>query len=334
VLFPAGAVSCLEEVIETRDGATSGEESGGEESRASGRISRVVCSESPMPQAPSRTAAPVSPGRPAPPLSPWLIAAGSLVIVYHLAAIVVPTLDAPSGPWPTPFGRMVADPPPFAHAASGLSTLHAEYLRVAHSYHFVTNRPGDLPGVQFDVRLKDDRGEYLRDDRGEVIELHFPDPHANPWVRHRQEVLASSLAPDFPIEPQGGEVIAAIGEKVPRVAIWWRADQKFPPDLGAPPPPPPTDHTIKLRLLTVPQHLVPRNMGAMRPSDWSLVLARSYARYQCRAHGAASAEIVRHTREPVSPAVLFGMRPLPNAFDEYVATFDPSALALAEEKTR
>jgi hypothetical protein len=72
----------------------------------------------------------------------------------------------------------------------------------------------------------------------------------------------------------------------------------------------------------------------MRPSDWALVLARSYGRYLCRTHGAASAEIVRHTREPVSPAVLFGMRPPPNAFDEYVATFDVSALALAEEKTR
>ena len=36
---------------------------------------------------------------PAPPLSPWLIAAGSLLIVYHLAAIIVPTLGAPSGPF-------------------------------------------------------------------------------------------------------------------------------------------------------------------------------------------------------------------------------------------
>ena len=43
-----------------------------------------------------------------------------------------------------------------------------------------------------------------------------------------------------------------------------------------------------------------------RPSEWSLVLAHSYARFLCRENNAASAEIIRHTREPVGPDVLMG----------------------------
>jgi hypothetical protein len=77
----------------------------------------------------------------------------------------------------------------------------------------------------------------------------------------------------------------------------------------------------RLRLKSVPQHLAPRDRSVFRPSEWSLLLARSYARHLCRAHGAASAEIVRHTREAIPPAVLFFDDAPPEAFEELVSTF-------------
>jgi hypothetical protein len=245
------------------------------------------------------------------PIPRWLVAAGSAAIIVHLAAIIVPVLDVPSGPWVYPQGPQQADPPAFAHAAGDLATAHADYLRVAHSYHFITNRPADFHGVQFEVRLKNDKGE-------EIARLHFPDPDANPWVRHRQEVLASSLGLDLPVEQQGGEVIPAPGEKVPTVPLWALAGEDFSAPMQQPPQ---ADPNAPLHLQAVPQHRLPRYPGRMRPSEWSLILARSYARHLCRTHGAASAEIVRHTREPVPPAVLYGDETPPAAFRDLEANF-------------
>jgi hypothetical protein len=248
------------------------------------------------------------------PLPRWLVAAGSAAIAYHLVAITLPVLDTPSGPWPTPVGRSLDEPPYFAHAAAPLATLHGKYLRVAHSYHFVTNRPGDTPGVEFEVRLRDEGNNLLET-------LRFPDPGANPWVRHRQELLASALAPDLPVEPPAGEVIAPPGAAVPTVPIWTLPDDPPLVLAGINSPRPGADDKVPLRLNLVPQHLIPRNRGVMRPTDWSLVLARSYARYLCRTHGAATAEIIRHTRESVPPGVLFGNEVPAPAFDDLVASF-------------
>jgi hypothetical protein len=64
-----------------------------------------------------------------------------------------------------------------------------------------------------------------------------------------------------------------------------------------------------------------RGSPVFRPSEWSLVLARSYARHLCRTHGAASAEIIRHTRDPIYPVVLFEREPAADAFQDLVASF-------------
>jgi hypothetical protein len=141
---------------------------------------------------------------------------------------------------------------------------------------------------------------------------------ANPWVRHRQELLASALAPDVPVEPPAGEMLAAPGGNVPTVAIW------SPPGDGAP-----TkiqeeaagDGKMQLRLRTVPQHLIPRARPVFRPTDWAVLLARSYGRYLCRTHGAPTAEVVRITREPLHPSVLFNSQQAAPAFDELLASF-------------
>jgi hypothetical protein len=246
-------------------------------------------------------------------LPTWLIVVGSVAVVYHLAAIVVPILDTPSGPWITPMGRAMDDPPHFAHSASGLSTLHGKYLRIAHSYHFMTNRPGDNPGVEFEVRLRNEDGAVTET-------LHFPDPKANPWVRYRQELLASGLAPDLPVQQTGGEVIAAAGGKVPEVS-YWALPEDTPVTPGTNPMQVARDRKVQLQLVSVDQNLVPRTREVMRPNDWTLVLVRAYTRHLCRLHGAATAEIVRHTREPVTPAPLFNSEVPAQAFEDLVASF-------------
>jgi hypothetical protein len=228
----------------------------------------------------------------------WLIAVGSAVIVFHFAAVLIPILDTPSGPWATPMGRTAAEAPSFAHEAASLANFHGDFLRVVHSYHFVTNRPADIPGVQFEVVLRDKDGTVMKT-------LAFPDPGANPWVRQRQEILASSLAPDLPAEKPASDIVAPPGQKPPMVDVWALPGETFTAN-ASPPPAAPNDRKSALHLERVPQHRVPRYRDSWRPSEWSLVLAHSYARFLCRENNAASAEIIRHTREPVGPDVLMG----------------------------
>jgi len=239
-----------------------------------------------------------------------LLAAGSAAIVFHLAAIVIPILDMPSGPWITDQGLRPADAPEFVHAAAGLSTLHGKYLRVAHGFHFVTNRPADIPEIQLEV--------LLRNDKGEVFEtLRFPDPNANPWVRHRQEVLVSALALDLPVARPTSEVVPPPGQES-KVWIWAVRGENFD---NEPPPGPPPDRKVPLEFREIQQHRVPRTRDVVRPADWSQIVARSCARYLCRTYGAKSAEIIRHRRDPIPPAVLYARETPPQAFDELIASF-------------
>jgi hypothetical protein len=67
---------------------------------------------------------------------------------------------------------------------------------------------------------------------------------------------------------------------------------------------------------------VPRNREVYRPSEWSLLLAQSYARYLCREYGAESVELIRYTQEVIHPVVLFGDRAPPQeAFPVLKANF-------------
>jgi hypothetical protein len=252
----------------------------------------------------------------------WLVVAGSAAIVFHLAAITIPILDMPSGPWWMPEGRRQMPPPEFAHAASGLTAVHADYLRLTHGYHLDSDIPGDIPGVQFEVRLRDKDGTLTET-------LNFPDPQANPWVRHRQELLARYLAPDLPIQPPQSEVIPAPGQQVTLISVWARPGEDFS---GADEAPTTPDGKLPLELRAVPQHRIPRppmGRAVMGPPDLALVMVRSYSRYLCRSRGAASAEIVRHTREPVSYSVLVN-NGTPD-LDEVIANF--GKLSPSGEKT-
>jgi hypothetical protein len=237
-----------------------------------------------------------SPSARARPLPWWLAGPASFLIVAHLTAILALALAVPSGPWPSNFGIADAQSPPFAQAVANFTTpSYLQPLKLTHTYHFVASRPA-VTGVFFEVRLKDQKGAVVKT-------LRFPDKDANFWVRHRQQLLASNLILDIPVEPRTSEVIPAPNQRARTVDIW--------------------DGVAEWNLVirSVPEHLLPRDRQVMRPSPWSTLLARSYVRHLCRQHGAASGELIRHTREPLAPGLLALDELPPAAFAELVSNF-------------
>jgi hypothetical protein len=226
----------------------------------------------------------------------WVKLVASAAVAFHLTAVLALALSAPSGPWLTAVGPSPALGPQFAVVVSSVTTDHyLKHLRMTHNYHFATDRP-EIVGVYFEARLKDAKGEPIRT-------VRFPEASANPWLRHRESVLALGLGNDQPIQARPGEVIAAPKQNVSQVTYWDNSKGSV------------------LRLETVPEHLLPRDRQISRPSEWALLLGRSYSRYLCRQYGAASAEIVRHSREPVRPELMFMEQPPVSAFTTLVSNF-------------
>lgn len=218
------------------------------------------------------------------------------VLAAHLLAVGLLVLAAPSGPWPTPFGQSLAVGPPFAQSASEVvGQRYLRPLKMTHNYHLTHNRTGQ-PGAFFEVQFADDSGAVIRT-------LRFPDPQANFWVRHRQSVLARMLADDVPVQPGMAEAIPAPNQQARTVTIWDGGDNQA------------------LQLKTIPEHLIPRDRPVFRPSEWSLLLARSYLRHLLREHDAASARLIRHTREAVMPALLYVPEPPAEVFQELLCDF-------------
>src|SRR5947208_2495312 len=98
----------------------------------------------------------------------WLVLVGSLAIAFHLFAVATGALAAPSGPWPgMEGGEMMILPPHLALLINEkTSNYYLNPIKMAHTYHFNSNRPG-LPAVYFEVKLKDEAG-------AEVATLKFP----------------------------------------------------------------------------------------------------------------------------------------------------------------
>jgi hypothetical protein len=196
-----------------------------------------------------------------------------------------------------PEGANLTPPPHFAVGLNDfLSRNYLKYIKMGYNYRFNSNRPG-VPDVAFDVKLKDESGK-------EIAVCHFPDPDANYWVRHRQSLLARALVDDQPVQPPQSELIAAPNQQAPSAPIWSETGERG-----------------KLNLKIVPLHLIPRERTVFRPSDWSILLARSYSRYLCRVYGAASAEVIRRTKDPIPPGVLFLDEPPPGPSEELNSNF-------------
>lgn len=222
----------------------------------------------------------------------WLTIVVSVAIVFHLSTLVIKVLAAPSGPWFTPEGPSLAAPPQLGFALNEHVGRH--YLRtmkMTHNYHFMSNR-GSMPRAYLTVRLYDEDGTTRET-------LRFPDPDAGRLVRGWQDLVTRWLVDDQPIQAAQGEYIPAPNQGVPLVPIWEAAG----PDR-------------QLLLRSVPEHLIPRDRPVMKPSDWSMILVRSYARYLCRTTGAAQVEIVRHSREPIPPMALFARDLRSDTFEE------------------
>jgi hypothetical protein len=238
--------------------------------------------------------------RPLPPrpLPGWLILAATALVAFHLLAISVHVLAAPSGPWwVNPIGPSQALGPMFAGKIEQVTTrYYLQPLQMTHNYHFLGNRP-DAPGIFVEVRLKDASGRL-------IDTVRFPSAKDNPWLKVRHTMLAAHLGDDEPVQAQGPEQIAAPGHKAKTVKIW----EGVAPN--------------KTVLHDVQTHLVPKGPPVFKPRDWSLILARSYARNLCREYGAASAEVTRHSRPPIMPAILFLEEAPPGTFDTLVSTFE------------
>lgn len=231
------------------------------------------------------------------PLPRWAVLGLSGFIAFHLLAIVMLILSAPSGPWPAPFGASQAVGPPFAGQIAEYTTRY--YLKpicLTHNYHFLGNRP-DMPDVFLQVRLKDDSGRTMD-------KMQVPSPRESAWLRYRHNLLAQGLAGDEPVEAPRGEVIPAPGQKMKKLTLWE-----------------PTGATT-LELRRVPLHLVPKDHPVSQPSSWSLILARSYQRYLARQYGAAAVELVRHSRQPVMPAILYLPETPHGTFDTLISTYE------------
>jgi hypothetical protein len=223
----------------------------------------------------------------------------TVAIVFHLGAILLLGLASFTGPWLMVMGPSMAEGPPFATEITLYTKpYYLEPLHLENDYHFQSNRM-QLPSTYFEAVLKDKSGEVIRT-------IKFPDPKANFWVRHRQSLLAQGLQNDMPIQPPPGEKIPAPGQKPPTVTFWDRGQE---------------DAVFKLH--TLPEHLLPRNRPQMlQPSDWSLVLAEAYKRHLRRRYGAASVELIRHSRAPILPAIMFLAEPPPGSLDEQVCSFE------------
>jgi hypothetical protein len=234
------------------------------------------------------------------PLPQGAIVAGSVLIVFHFLAVSMGALAAPSGPWPTNFGSSYALAPPFAASVNDFTGKYLlRPLHMTNNYHFASNYP-EAPEVFFEVRLKDDNGKVTKT-------LKFPDAQANYWLRHRQRLLAQALGDDQPVQAPQGEQVLPQGQKFPTLNIWLS-----------------NEGDSVLRLKSVSQLEIPKNRPVSRPSDWSLLLAKAYVRHLCREHAAASGELIRHSRNPIYPTVLFVNGPLPReavASEELVCSF-------------
>jgi hypothetical protein len=224
----------------------------------------------------------------------WAIRLGSLVVGLHFLAIGTLVLSAESGPWATRFGDSPALGPSFARKINDACAFYLEPLRLTDN-HAAGNRLL-ASAVFFEARLKDAQGVVFDT-------VQFPGGGGNFWLRHRYKLLALGLGSDIPVQAPRGEVIAGPGKKMPTMTYWDNSDPKL------------------WKLKTEDEHLVPKDRPVFRPSEWSLLLARSYQRYLSRQYNAAAVELVRHSKDQVMPGFMFGEGPPPGTFDELVCSF-------------
>jgi hypothetical protein len=209
----------------------------------------------------------------------WIVILGSVAIAFHLTALVVNALDAPSGPWPSMMMGMTQAPAPqFASTLNQDTGLrYLKPLRMLHNYHFLSTNQLSQPEVRMEVRLK--KGD-------ETVTLQFPDPNANSFVRYRQAMLMQWLGGDMPYMAPQSERVPAPNTPIEKVEIW---DEVGPGKM----------FLRKKEVLDLP-----RDRPVPQPSPVCLALVNSYARYLCSQQGADKVEVIRLHKIPIPPDVL------------------------------
>lgn len=210
----------------------------------------------------------------------WVRVGVSVWLLVHLAAIIARPLSANSGLWPTEGGSGLASPPHFVQPiADRLTPTYLRALRMTHNFHFHSNEP--MPETHFEAVLKDGAG-------AEIAKVRFPTVGGNAEVAYRELLLGNNLYDDDQVQSPPGESLPAPNTPVKTVRYWATKEQKI--------------HRIE----TVAEHLV-RDLPqpVYGPSEKSLIFARAYARRLCRQYNAKTCEIVRRSRSPISPNVLF-----------------------------
>lgn len=255
-------------------------------------------------------------------LPPWLPVAGSAAIIFHLLAVLMLVLAAPSGPWPAFYGADMSPGPQFANIVNdALYPIYLRALGLTSNYHFQSNRPASY-GVYFEVVLRDENGVVIK-------QLKIPQRGGNFWVRQRERLLAEGLASDIPTPPRGTEKVGAKGGASPRQDYLLNyeevrklvnpgKDEKgkaLPPLISERYLQPFANADVAMgkvqMLVRVPMEEtlagnIPRTRDQiMRPAPWTMVLAKSYLRHLCHEYQAHTAELIRHSRPAVLPVYMF-----------------------------
>lgn len=230
-------------------------------------------------------------------LPTWLKVVATFGICVHFLAVIATVLAAPSGPWPSQMeGAQPAHAPFFAEQISNKLDPWLSTLKLSSNFHFNECRP--TISTRFEAVLRDEL-------KNEIKRLKFPEETSMPSVRHRHLLLSMELSQDEPLEALAGEWVPSPGKEPRQLPVWRVAEGSREGALG-----------------TIAENVIPRDRPIFAPSQTAQIAARSYSRFLCREHHAATCEIVRYTRILYAPMLLTEPTdPNPAPFEEESRSF-------------
>src|SRR5438270_7617046 len=90
----------------------------------------------------------------------WAVWLGSAAIAYHLFAVVIGALMAPSGPWPSMEGMSL--PPQLVRSIDEpITRPYLKLVKLTHNYHFGSNRPA-MEAAELEFQLLDGTGKEIK----------------------------------------------------------------------------------------------------------------------------------------------------------------------------
>lgn len=221
-------------------------------------------------------------------------AVASALILMHLLGLLGLVLSNTSGPWVTPDGEGIAHEPYFARQIYDRYRSYLYALKLDENYQFVSNlRPEAARRIRINVTKTDGTKES-------TVE---PAPGSWPARRHHWNLLASVVAAYNEVTTPEGERIPPPGQAAPTAQYWRR-----------------NESGTAAGLVTVPEHLLPRNEALVAPTPFAKITADSIERHAKRSFGGQDAEVVL-IRKPYFGAVVV-MADRPELLEDGLADFD------------